>query len=184
MIHRLRRRGSNVRPWWIGLLIALILVLPRAGSSNSDGEEGVKAAFIYNFAKFTEWPAANTDAPLLICSVGSQPLSGKLALLHGRRVLGREVHVRTQMRAEQWRDCRILFVSDGDTPRPKEVIAALGALSVLTVSDSEGFIHAGGMIGLKPQFGRIRFDINLAAVRRSGLKLNSQMVDLADEVLK
>ena len=184
-----KRNGTQglafLRCWTV--LICLILSTPLAGLAESASEDAVKAGFIYNFAKFTEWPVSpesEKNAPFLLCSSSGQPLSGKIALLQGRSVRGRDVLVRTNVRAEEWHNCHILFISDTDQQQLEIVLRTLNLSPVLTIGDSQGFAQAGGMIGLKTSSDRARFDINLAALRRVGLKLSSQVVSLADEVVK
>ena len=168
--------------WCLALLLMLL-----SGPIHADtaAEDNVKAGFILNFAKFTEWPAAAlAGGELRVCGLGAQPLSGKLSQLQGRQVQGREIKVRAPARPEEWRDCHVLFVPAGDEARVDALLRTLGQTAVLTVSDSAEFTQAGGMIGLKQRAGRIRFDINLAAARRVGLGLSSHLLKLADEVMQ
>lgn len=179
-------RGFRQPACWM-VLLCLALAMPRTGLADSASEDAVKAGFVHNFAKFTEWPApqeGDKNAPLLLCSSDSQPLSGKIALLQGRSVQGRIIQVRTNVRVEEWRNCQILFISGTDQSKLDSILRALNQSAVLTIGDGEGFARAGGMIGLKTLPDRVRFDINLVAARRAGLKLSSQVLSLADEVVK
>jgi len=167
------------------MVLLCLFVCLFAGMAEADNlaEDTVKAGFILNFAKYTEWPAGALDGGnLRVCGLGNQLLSGKLAQMQGRQVQGHEIQVRSTMRVDEWRDCHVLFIPAGEKQRLELVLRALAQTPVLTVSDGEDFTRSGGMIGLKLRAGRVRFDINLAAVRKAGLNLSSQLLKLADEV--
>jgi hypothetical protein len=166
---------------WLVVLLAATL-LPGAGArAGSLAEDSAKAGFILNFTKYAEWPGAGGD--LLVCSLNESPLSGKLEALQGRQVQGRSISVRTATRANEWRDCQVLFIAEDEAQLIDSVLRNVNQRAVLTVSDASGFAQAGGIIGLKLRAGRIRFDINQGAARQAGLKLSSQLLKLADEVL-
>ena len=157
-------------------------------------EAAVKAGFVFNFIQFTQWPNANANAnasakegeraPLLVCATEVNPLDGQLALLNGRPVGARQIEVRTQVPASDWRTCQVGFLSGSDTARVEVAIRGLGTAPVLTLSDVPGFVQVNGMIGLRLEDNRMRFDVNLGAAQRAGLQLNSQMVNLAGKVLR
>lgn len=168
---------------WRGILLGALLGLALPGLADTLSEDRVKAGFIYNFVKYTDWPAAATSGgSLRVCSPGQQALSGELRQLQGRPALGRTIEVELAVRPEQWKTCQVLFIPGNDAKLATMAIESLARLPVLTVSDSAEFIDAGGMIGLKQMAGRIRFDINLGSTRRAGLGLSSQLLKLADKV--
>ncbi len=147
-------------------------------------EDSAKAGFVHNFTKYTDWPAAFASSnTLLVCSLSAQPLSGKLELMQGRQVQGREIRVRTPIRFGEMRDCQVLFIAADEESRIDSILRSAGQYPILTISDASGFVQAGGIIELKLRGGRFRFDINQGAARQVGLKLSSQMLKLADEVL-
>lgn len=148
-------------------------------------EPSIKAGFVFNFVKFTQWSDIREDngAPLLICAQGAHPLDGQLALLNGRQVRNRIIEVRTGMPGD-WRNCDALYLSDSDAGRMEAVIRSVVGAPVLTIGDLPGFVQAGGMIGLRIEENRMRFDVNLVAAQRVGLKLSSQMLKLAGRVLQ
>lgn len=173
------------------LLLSLLCVLlccravPVAAQADRASAEAVKTGFIYNFAKFTEWPAGADDAAALrICTPGAQPLDGRLVQLHGRSLQNRTLSVHTGVRAAQLKDCHVLFVSAGDAAQLDTLLRGVANTPVLTIGDLPGFAQAGGMIGLQEEDKRIRFEINLAAAQRAGLRLSSQMLKLASRVLQ
>jgi hypothetical protein len=165
------------------VLLAAALLPGTGARAGSSVEDNAKAGFILNFTKYTEWPGAQAGSELLICSLRERPLSGKLEDLQGRQVQGRTIRVRTATRASDWLDCQVLFIADDEAQRIDTVLRNVGQHAVLTISDAPGFVQAGGIIGLKLRAGRIRFDINQGAARQAGLKLSSQLLKLADEVL-
>jgi len=146
-------------------------------------EDGVKAGFILNFTKFTDWPANGPgNAPLLICSLGPRALSGSLEALQGRTAKGREVRVRASTRPSELHECQVLFIAADEEPRLEWVLQRVAKLPVLTISDAPDFIDAGGIIGLIIENGRVRFEINRAAARGNGLEISSQLLKLARRV--
>jgi len=173
--------------WLAGGLLALICwagVGPVRAQSVS--EQTVKAGFIYNFVKFTQWSGAREGdrSPLLICTPGSQPLDGQFALLQGRPIGARSIEIRTSVPPSEWRGCQVLFLAEGDAHRLEPALRGLGTAPVLTLGDVPDFVQAGGMIGLRIEDNRVRFDVNLGAAQRAGLTLNSQMLKLAGQVVR
>ncbi len=178
-------------PWtrgaWRVLCTLLLLGGFAAGAlAQSASEHAVKAGFVFNFIKFTQWPAGGdaANAPLRLCSTGPQALQGQLAPLQGRVVGSRVLEIVPGAVAANVRQCDVLFLAEGDAERLGTLLNGLGHAPVLTVGDLPGFVQAGGMIGLRIEASRVRFDVNLAAAQRSGLVLNSQMVKLAGKVLQ
>jgi hypothetical protein len=149
-------------------------------------EQAVKAGFIYNFVKFTQWaqPHDHQASPLQICTPGTHALDGQFARLDGRTIGTRVIEVRSNVAAGDWRNCDVMFVAAGDADRMETIFRSLGSAPVLTVGDCPDFVKAGGMIGLRMEDNRVRFDVNLTSTQRAGLTLNSQMIKLAGQVFK
>ena len=141
---------------------------------------GVKAAFLYNFAKFTEWPALRQGAPIVACIVGDGGIAAALVEIAGVRTIDDHPLVigRSQDSAT-WRACQILFIADTDIRRAVNGLTSITTEPVLTVSDSAGFAQAGGIIELYSDGGQMRFVINAEAAERSGLRLSSKLLSLA-----
>jgi YfiR/HmsC-like len=181
---------ASVRPWrqLVAGLFALLSCAIGAGSALAQQatEQEVKAGFIYNFVRFTQWdPARDSETgPLQICTPGAQPLDGQFARLHSRTVNNRSIEVLANVVASDWRDCEVLFITEADAGRLEAILRTLGNAPVLTVGDLPGFVKAGGMIGLRTDDSRVRFDVNLGSAQRAGLLLNSQMLKLAGQVIK
>lgn len=164
-------------------MLMACLIMAFEASAADVSEDGVKAAFILNFTKFTDWPANGPgNDPLLICSLGPRALSGNLEALQGKTAKGREVRVRGATRPSELHECQVLFIAADEEPRVEWVLQRVAKLPVLTISDVPNFVHAGGMIGLFQENDRLRFDINLAAARQSNLALSSNLLKLARTV--
>lgn len=164
------------------LLAISLLSQPYA---DTDTEQQIKLSFIYNFAKFVSWPNVNTaNTPLVICVIGSQPLSGKIALLQNKKVNTRSIQVHFLGQDDKTTDCNMLFISESETQHLEKSLLPIAGLPILTISTVPDFVQAGGMIGLKVLDNRVRFDVNLVAAQKAGLSVNSQLSNLADEVIQ
>jgi hypothetical protein len=148
-------------------------------------EYQVKAAFVYNFAKFVEWPAAvfaNAQAPLRLCIVGEDPFGEALDALKDKTVRDRRLGVQQLARVESPAVCQIAFISTSEKERLPQLLEPLKDTPVLTVSDMDSFLHAGGVINLVTVDNKIGFEINLDAARRAGLTISAQLLKLATAV--
>ena len=179
---------SHRPPWsWrhgLAALLAFLLgsLLPGAAGAGEFDEYAVKAAYLYNFAKYVEWPPgtfASADAPLLICIVGDNPFGDALAALSGKMIENHPVEISRLSVTTDLNPCHIVFVSRAEQGRLKALLTRLARQPILTVSDISDFAQTGGMIGLVEADQRIRFDINLTATRQAHLKLSSQLLKLA-----
>ena len=154
-----------------------------AGAATADppSEAAVKAAFVYNFAKFVEWPANLSAADAMtLCVAGTRPeLAVSLAGLAGKSVQGHTLAVKNNVNAADLESCHVLFL--GNDARPLAGLAR-GRAGLLTVSDIPGFAQSGGIIGLFSEGDKIRFEINPRSAEAAGLKLSSQLMKLAKVV--
>jgi len=170
-------------PWVLGC--ALLGALPAAAADGSTDAQ-VKAGFVYNFAKFTEWPAsafASPQAPIRLCLSGVDETQAKaFAGIEGKPVQGREVKIKRSPTSAEIGECNILYVGDEEPRRAQAALQAARNASVLTVSDSDGFADSGGVIGLFYADNRIQFEVNLGAAQRAGLKIASQVLKIARAV--
>ncbi len=166
-------------------LAALCLGGSLGWTATPPGEYQIKAAYLLNFARYVEWPAARlpSGATLRLCVLGRDPFGGALAGLEGRLVNGHEVRVRQMDSIEPAVDCHLVFVADSEERRVGPILRGLAAHGVLTVSDIDGFAEAGGGIGLVVEDSRVRFDINQAALLRDGLRASSQLLRLGRNVI-
>lgn len=166
------------------LFLLLLLVSPPHSSASNQDEYRVKAAFVLNFAKLTEWPAtpATDRETFTIVIIGKVPSETFINTLKSLTVHGARVSVRRAASADDVKNARLLFVAASERHRLPALLKELRDQEVLTVSDMSGFCEAGGMIGLVPVQRRIGFEVNLAAVRKSRLSLSSQLLKLAKTV--
>lgn len=163
---------------WLGAVAAGF-----ATAQDRAGEAGVKAGFIYNFAVYVDWPAADEGRKLHICALASRPLDGQLSLLQDRVVRGATIDVRSNVPEAELRQCQVVFFAYDTTEAA--LAAALKRLEgapVLTIGDVPNFAQRGGMLELYRTETRLRFDINLASAQRAGLKVSSQLSKLAGRV--
>lgn len=162
------------------VLIMSVALCPLACADNSAAE--IKVAFIYNFAKFVEWPptsfAAGNNA-LHVCLWGDSVLENKLHLLDGRIAQGRTINVKSLASNHDGQGCHIVVVGGGSDAQRQQMLTTVATSSVLTISDSPGFIQQGGMISLFVAANRVQFSVNLTAAQSSGLKLSARMLQLA-----
>ena len=167
------------------LALGLLVGTARAGQQQ-DAERELKAVFLYNFAKFVEWPPGGfpePPAPVTLCVLGDDAVGESLeAVVKGETLNGRRLVVRRPRDAQQARDCHVLFVGPAEKGRIPEVLTALRGTSVLTVGDGGDFLDHGGMIRFFLEQNRVRFDINLDAAERSHLSLSSKLLRLARAV--
>ncbi len=167
------------------LIMAAVLVTTNATAQTVD-EYRVKAAFVFNFAKFIQWPAEafkTSGDPLVICVVGQDQMANSLwETVNGNAIDGRPVIIRQIAIGQGPCDCQILFVGasamKGFRSHAKE------STGVLTVGETPGFAADGGVINLKLEDGRVRFEINVAAAERQQLHISSKLLSLAQVVKK
>jgi hypothetical protein len=160
-------------------------VLYAHAQASSVSEYRVKAAFVYNFAKFVDWPAvafANHQAPLILCIVGTDPFGAALEILKDKTIKHRKLVVQHKSQRETLNDCQIIFISASEHRLLGQLLGPLQDKLILTVSDMDGFLEVGGMINLMTVANKIRFEVNLDAVRRAGLTISAQLLKLATAV--
>ena len=162
--------------------IALILLVPSAAFSQDVTEPALKAAFIYNFVKFTEWPEPLPAAdPFVICVLNDSPVADALGrIVKGREFAGRRMTVLLGASGPK-EHCRVLYVSGVTKSQGAPLLSGLRNSPVLTISDLEWFNDAGGMAQFFYEHGRLRFSIGLEAVRRSRLLMSSKVLVLSKQ---
>ncbi len=139
----------------------------------------MRAAFLYNFAKFTEWPG-DTAGALTLCVLDDGAVEVALTELVGTSLInGRTVTVSRGASGTRLRTCHVLYIGETNTPRVAAILDELQEVPVLTVSNGDEFVRTGGMIGLFIEEGRMRFAINPDAAQRAGVRLSSRLLQLA-----
>jgi hypothetical protein len=171
--------------WAIGVMV-LFLSSTQAQSPTA-GEYQVKAAFLFNFAKFVEWPASSfsdASAPLRICVLGRDPFGEALLnITKDKTVNGRRLEVDQGMDLQAARTCHILFIASSERTRLKQIFEGLRGSDALTVGDTKGFVEQGGMINFVLEHDRVQFEVNRKAAEESGLKISSKLLIVAKLVL-
>jgi uncharacterized protein DUF4154 len=168
----------------VALLRLAVLLLAAAGPAAAQvGEYELKAAFLYNFVKFVEWPPdafAGERSPLAICVYGEDPFGSSLdGAVRGETLGERSLIVQRPERLDELRDCQVLFVSRSERQRMPEVLSRVEGQPVLTVGDTDGFLRAGGMINFVLEENKVRFLINQEAAERSRVRISSKLLRLA-----
>jgi len=164
--------------------LAALALLTTAAVVRAQTVEGeVKAAFLYNFAKFVEWPAdafEGPDDPITFCLAGRDPFGPVLdELLRGERVRGRPLAVRRLERDAAPRGCHILFVSPLEAGRFEALLRKVDTRRVLTVSDALPFLEAGGHVSFYIEASRVRFAVNQEACNAAAFRVSSKLLQLA-----
>ncbi|HET7749813.1 MAG TPA: YfiR family protein [Terriglobales bacterium] len=173
-------------PWkpLFAILTTLLIVVAGSGvvEAQSNSEYQLKAAYLYNFAKFVEWPSAafgGPSDPFRICILGDSPFDQNVEIaLSGRRVQNHPVHVIYPDSTAQSRRCHVLFLSPSESGHMKAIVADLRSSAVLTVADTPGFIGAGGMIRFFLEDDSVRFEMNPLPASQAGLKVSSKLLVL------
>lgn len=181
-----RKTANRVSPrgkFTVGLVLVVCLGFARPASAQAVEESQVKAAYLYNFAKFVEWPAEvfrAPDDPAVICVTGDDHTGEFLKqAVPGKRVNGRRVDVRLPHSSAEFRLCHILFIGFSDGTRISNALHQLRGSSVLTVGQSDQFIRRGGMINLTPTNATIELEIAPEAASTAGLKISSRLLVVA-----
>ncbi len=168
-------------PALLAMLLAMLLAAPVA-AAQPVRENDLKAAFIFNFAVFTEWPHETLAAgsPISVCASASNPMLGALTQLNDKLVNGHRVAVRAA--AAPLRGCHVLVLDRSDRERWAQIKRELAGATVLTVSDDESISLDGAVIALSVEERRIGFDVDLVAARGARLNLSSKLLRLARSV--
>jgi len=154
-----------------------------AAQSDQPSEYAVKAAFLFNFTKFVEWPEKafnGPQAPMVIGIIGDDPFGDSLTrIVAGQKAQGRAILIVKYRRGDDLRRSQILFISASERLRNAEILASLQDASVLTVSDIDGFAEAGGTMQFVMQENRVHFVVNLDAATQSKLRVSAKLLALA-----
>jgi hypothetical protein len=173
------------------VILALALATPFSYGAEEPAlavQQRIKAAFLYKFAAYVEWPQSvfpAPESPLVIGVAGSEPLARELErAVAGRKVAGRAVQVRRLARLEAAGDCcQILFIGGGEGGAAKDLLARAEGHPVLTVTDGDKEHPRGSVINFLAAEDRVRFDISREAAERNGLQLSSQLLGVARQVI-
>jgi hypothetical protein len=176
-------RDRRLRGWLRAALAGVIVAAAGSpGSTQAASTQALKAGFLYNFAKFAEWPAdvLPARAPLVLCVVDDAGVAGALQKAAARRtVAGHPVIVKEIGADGPVRTCHLLYVDRLDEAGARALITQLAGAPVLSVGGLDGFARLGGVAHLFVEDGRMRFAVNVDAAQRNRLKLSSRLLSLA-----
>ncbi|MCW8860104.1 MAG: YfiR family protein [Deltaproteobacteria bacterium] len=171
----------------IVLLVSLLSWSPQLKAAQEPREYQVKAAYLYNFAKFITWPEtafSDKKAPLVIGVLGKNEFNGYLEPLTSKTVRNRPIVVKHFKSIEDVSACQILYLSSSENKQLKTHLKKLSVQAIVTLSDERNFAKQGGIIQFTPVRGRLRFIINLEKAKAVGMKIDSQLLSLAIELLE
>lgn len=175
--------------FWIKSILKLILTilwftgLIQAADA-PPSEYKLKAAFLFHFSQFVDWPArsfSDGQAPFVIGVLGNNPFAADLEqTIHGK-IVGNHLLTVKQFHslAEVATNCQILFISSSEQARLPEIFLSLAGSNILTVGEADNFGEAGGMIHFVLEGTKIRFRVNEVAATRAGLKISAKLLNLA-----
>jgi hypothetical protein len=181
----MQTRHIKPRKWLLGFVCLWLAGSWVAASEPSAGvgEYQVKAAYLYNLTKFTDWPAsafASNTAPMVIGVVGEDPFGKTMDdAFRGEIVRDHPLVVKRLRRDEDLRSCHVLFISYSEKERLPELLEKLKGSPVLTVSDAGDFVERGGMVNFFLVQKTVKMEINQAAVEEASLQISAKLLKLA-----
>jgi YfiR/HmsC-like len=184
---RIRRVSAWLRATIFGVLAALAGVRSASTQTDLSSEYQAKAAFLFHFAQFVEWPEEtfrDAGSPLTYCTIGNDPFHGSLDVALGGKMIGaRSFRVLHFKQPQETQGCQVLFIGAGEKKILAEILAKALTNSILTVGESEHFAQEGGVIGFVLEENKIRFEINLESAQKAKLKISSRLLALAKNVI-
>ena len=153
----------------------------RSNRPHTSRPRAMKAAYLYNFALFAQWPALPAG-DFQLCVLGNTPLDAELERLQGKRVQNLPIAMRRIMPGDSLDGCQLLYVDERNRRILDGLLERLAGSPVLTITDASGLADRGIMIEMRRQSQRIVFDVNLAAARRAHLDFSSRLLKLASFV--
>jgi YfiR/HmsC-like len=166
------------------IAVTLLTTAPLAAQPSTVAEDDVKAAFLYNFAKYVEWPdAAFPEGALRVCVVADAAFAKRVDdIIAGETIEGRPVTREAPSTPDQARSCNILFVGGAEAGRADRLLGAVRGAHVLTVGDTADFLARGGVVTFVREGDRVRFDVNVGEAQRAGLIISSRLLRVARHV--
>ena len=165
------------------LLAALSVAVPAYAGQRTPHEYEVKAAFLYNFAKFVVWPKdafPERESPIVIGVLGDDPFGPVLEeVIEGKTVNNRALAIRRFRRTSDVVGCHVLFISPSEGRRLVEIFGEINLDHVLTVGDCRDFAASGGNIGFYMEDKKVRIEVNLEAAERANLRISSKLLNVA-----
>ena len=156
--------------------------------SQAISEDKVKAAYLYNFAKFVEWPENSFQdalAPIHLCVLNDPSIESELSqVVRDKRITGRAVVVVPIQNGEQGRNCQILFINSAQSWQAEHIIKVLQGASVLTVGETTGFVEQGGIVNFVVQNDQVHFQVNHRAATQNKLRMSARLLSVAKRVIE
>jgi hypothetical protein len=176
---------SAVAPWLARSMCGLIGALALTVNAQPEAQtaDRIKAAYVYNFAKFVEMSGAD-DKSIRLCVLGKDDLNGAMLSLNRRMAQGREILVCKDVPMDQIKDCAMAFIGESDARLLSAAARQLGNSQVLLVSDARQAMDLGAHLSLIFSDDRVEFDVNLLNLQKSNIKASSQMLKLARAVIR
>ena len=183
-----RRRWARTKLSIVILTALVYLICPLALRGQSEIDEyRLKAAFLFHFAQFVEWPSNPVKGPdngFVFCVVGEDPFHGDLeGTVQGKSLSGKTIRVRHIKQPKDTKGCDVVFVDRNQSGRIGEFLAAVSDWPVLTVGDSDDFLRQGGMIRFCVEDRKVRFEVNQDAAEKANLKVSLRLLLLAKSVI-
>ena len=153
-----------------------------SADTNVKDELLLKAAFIYNFAKFTHWPEnvwQEQTTSLNLCTAGKDTLISELERLAGKTIKQHPVTIQPLEKVQHLKNCHLLYIATSEKKRYKDILKSTQGEPILTVSELPHFVDSGGIIELYRKKSQTHFIINLGAAREAGLVISSRLLNLA-----
>lgn len=169
---------------WMALTLCLVLKPPAGFAQGKPTlEYQVKAAFLFNFTRFIRWPATaytSPAAPFVIGIAGTDPFGNYLDdLVNDEQLDGHRIQVKRYADGQDIDGCQLLFINLNDQAKEKALLAQISHQNILTVSDADDFIKAGGMLHFYKEENKVKMEIKLAAVKAAQLDISSKLLQLA-----
>lgn len=172
-------RAARLLLW--AMTVASLMLFGASARADELPEYRLKAAFIYNFIAYTEWPA-ETGSTLNLCIQGADPFGKEIDGLQGKVVAGRTIALARKVAGDSLKDCQVVFIASSVINSLPHLLEGVRGQPVLTVADSPGAMRRGVMLNMNISQGKVTFDANLLAARGARLQLSSKLLRLATEV--
>lgn len=176
--------SSDARAFCLSIILAAATALSLSSAYGQDqkpGEYQVKATFLYNFAKFVEWPGKkfirNGDV-INLCLLGEDPFGPAFDTIQDETVGNKRLVIKHLNRHQHLESCHLLFISGSEEADLAQIVKSIRGLSILSVADTKGFAQQGVIINFYIDRNKVRFEINVDAANRSGLRISSKLMKL------
>jgi hypothetical protein len=180
------RLTSSRRAWAAGILCMVALLRAHPEAQRQNDENSIKAAFLYNFTKFIDWPESafpGSGAPFTMCVFANDGFRRELeAIMHGEQVRGRTVTVAVPGAADDLKSCHVVYFGADEGDRAAKRLPAVRQVPILTVGEGRGFLKQGGQIAFTLENDRVRFDISKRAADAAGLIVSSKLLRVARQI--